>query len=66
MRKQRQVLELSGEFEAQMGRQKNLCCHLLAVVVDVVTDLAREGVLSELLYANDLVLMSDTIEGLRN
>ena len=37
-----------------------------AVVVDVVTEFAREGALSELLYADDLVLMSETIEGLRN
>ena len=36
------------------------------VVVDVVTELARECVLSELLFADDLVLMSETIEGLRN
>ena len=34
------------------------------MVVDVVTEFAREGVLSELLYADDLVLMSETIEGL--
>ena len=36
------------------------------MVVDVVTELAREGMLSELLYADDLVPMSETIEGLRN
>ena len=36
------------------------------MVVDVVTEFFREGALSELLYADDLVLMSDTIEGLRN
>ena len=35
-------------------------------MVDYVTELAREGALSELLYADDLVLMSGTIEGLRN
>ena len=33
---------------------------------DVVTELAREGVLCELLYADNLVLMSETIERLRN
>ena len=32
--------------------------------VDVVTELAKEGVLNELLYADDLVLMSETIKGL--
>ena len=35
-----------------------------AVVVDVFTELAREGALSELLYDDDLVLMSETIKGL--
>ena len=38
---------------------------LFAVVVDVVTELAKRGLLSELLYADDLVLMSGTIEVLR-
>ena len=37
---------------------------LFAVVVNVFTEFVREGVLSELLYADDLVLMSETIEGL--
>ena len=35
------------------------------VVVDVVTEFARVDVLSESLYADDLVLTSETIEGLR-
>ena len=39
---------------------------LFAVMVDVVTEFAREGALSELLYADGLVLMSETFEGLRN
>ena len=34
-------------------------------MVDVVTELP-EGTLSELLYAADFILMSETIEGLRN
>ena len=38
---------------------------LFAVEIDVVTEFARESVLSELLYGNDLVLMSEIIEGLR-
>ena len=33
---------------------------LFAVVVDVVTELTREGMLSELLCADDLVLKSET------
>ena len=32
---------------------------LLAVVADVVIELATEGVLSELLYADDIVLMNE-------
>ena len=39
---------------------------LLAVMVDIVAEFTREGELCELLYADDLVLMSETIEGLRN
>ena len=35
-------------------------------MVDVVTEFAREGALSELLYADDLVQISETIDGLRN
>ena len=36
------------------------------VVVDVINEFAREGALRELLYAYDLVLKGETIEGLRN
>ena len=36
------------------------------MVVDVVTEFARDGALSELLYVDDLVLVSKTIEGLRD
>ena len=39
---------------------------LLAVVVDVVTEFAREDALNELLYADDLFLMRDTFQGLGN
>ena len=34
--------------------------------VCVATTFAREGALGELLYADDLVLMSETIKGLRD
>ena len=37
-----------------------------AVVVDIITEFASEGAPSELQYADDLVLMSETIEGLRD
>ena len=46
--------------------QGSLLSPFFAVMVDVVTGLDRESVLSELLYADDLVLMSETIEGLKN
>lgn len=34
---------------------------VFAIVVDVVTENAREGVFSELLYADDLVMMSESL-----
>ena len=60
--------ELSEEFEAkvEMHQGSVLSPFLFAVMVDVVTEFTREGALSELLYVDDLVLMSETIEGLRN
>ena len=36
------------------------------VVVDVVTELASEGALSELLYAGDIMMMSEAIGVLRS
>ena len=35
------------------------------VVVDVVTENAREGLMKEVSYADDLVLMSETMEDLK-
>ena len=32
-------------------------------MVDVITELARQGLLNEFLYDDSLVLMSETIEG---
>ena len=60
--------ELSEEFEDKVGMHEGsvLSPFLFAVVVDVVTELVREGVLSELLYAGDLVLMSEMIKEFRN
>ena len=59
--------ELSEVFEVKVGMHQGsvLSPFLFAVMVDAVTEFAIEGVLSEFLYADDLVLMSETIEGLR-
>ena len=59
--------ELSEEFEVRVGVQQGsvLSPLVLAIVVDVVTESAREGLMSEMLYADDLALISETIEGLR-
>ena len=53
--------DLSEEFEVKVGMHQGsvLSPFIFAVVVDVVTELARVGVLSELLYADDLVLISE-------
>ena len=60
--------ELSGEFlvKVRMHQGSVLSPFLLAVVVDVVTESARQGMLSGLLSADVLVLLSETIERLRN
>ena len=59
--------ELSEEFEVKVGMHQEsvLSLFLIELVVDVA-EFAREGVLSELLYADDLVLMSETIKGFRD
>ena len=38
---------------------------LFAIVVDVITENARRGVVNELLYADDLVIMSEDMEDLK-
>ena len=35
---------------------------IFSIVVDVATEHAREGLLNEILYADDLVLMSESLE----
>ena len=60
--------ELLDELIVRVGMHQGsvLPPFLFAVVVDVVTELSREGSLSELLYADDLVLMTETMDGLRS
>ena len=60
--------ELSEEFEVKGGMHQEsvLSPFLFAVVVNIVTEFAKEGVLGEFLYAGDLFLMRETIVGLRN
>ena len=59
--------ELSEEFEVKVGVQQGsmLSPLVFAIVVDVVTESVRSGLMSKMLYADDLVLMSETMEGLR-
>ena len=58
--------ELLEEFEVnvEMHQESVLSLFIFSLVVDVVTEFVREGALCELLYSDDLVLMSETIKGL--
>ena len=38
---------------------------LLAIVVNVISESVRNGLMNEMLYVDDLVLTSETMEGLR-
>ena len=60
-------LELFEEFEVKVGVHHGSVLSPLAFVtmVDVVTESVRNGLMSEMLYADDLVLTSETMEGLR-
>ena len=51
----------SEEFEVKVGVHQGsvLSPLLFAIVVDVITENARRGVVNELLYADDLVIMSE-------
>ena len=53
---------MSEEFEVKLGMHQESVLLLFIVFVVDVTELAREDALSELLYAGDLVLVSETIE----
>ena len=57
----------SEEFEVNVGVHQGsvLSPLLLAIVVDDITENARRGVANELLYADDLVIMSENMEDLK-
>ena len=59
--------EFSEEFYVAVGvHQRSVLSPLLfAIVVDVATENAREGLMKEILYADDLLLMSETMEDLK-
>ena len=55
------------QFKVKVGgHQESVLSPLLfAIVVNVITKNARRGVVNELLYADDLVLMNKTMEDLK-
>ena len=55
-----------SEFEIKVGVHQGpvLSPLFLAIVVDVITENAR-GMVNELLYADDLALVSETMEDLK-
>ena len=57
----------SEEFKVKVGVHQGsvLSPLLFAIVVDVITENARRGVVNESLYADDLILMSETMEDLK-
>ena len=65
--KVRAVSGLSEEFGVRVGvHQGSVISPLIfAIVVDAVTEQARKGLFNEILYADDLVLMSKNLEDLR-
>ena len=55
------------EFEVNVGEHQEpvLSPLLFAIVVDVITENARRAVVNELLHADELVLMSETMKDLK-
>ena len=59
--------ESSEEFLVQVGvhQESVLSSLLLAIAVDIISENARERLMNHILYADDLVLMSESIENLK-
>ena len=59
--------ETFEEFLVQAGVHQGsvLSSLLFAIAVDVISEHAREGLMNKILYADDLVLMSESIENLK-
>ena len=57
----------SEEFRVRVGVHQGsvLSPLIFAIVVDVVTEYARAGLLNEILHADDLVLMSESLDDLK-
>ena len=57
----------SEEFEIEVDvRERSVLSPLMfAIVADDITEKAKRGVVKELLYADDLVVMSETIEDVK-
>ena len=57
----------SKEFEVKVGVHQGsvLSPLLFAIVVNVITENARRGVVNELLYADDLVIMGEDMKDLK-
>ena len=56
--------ELSQEFSVQVGVHQGsvLSPLLFAIAVHIISENPREGLMNEILYADDLVLMSESME----
>ena len=59
--------ESSEEFLLQVGvHQRSVLLPLLfAIAGDVISENARKGLMNEILYVDDLVLMSESMENLK-
>ena len=59
--------ELSQEFLVQVGVHQGsvLWPLLFAIAIDVISENAREELMNEILNADDLVLMSESMENLK-